>query len=1039
MDLFSAFSTPPPQPSKKSEETNETSKHTFKRPSSNLEALQNKTSDLNQPDQSTAKKSKTVDSAIDQKLEDVKISQFLDSKLKELPNILVDEVEVQAGAGKNCKHEVCYFEKMGKPELKNVVGEAAKTYKFTLDPFQKQGVLCLENKQSVLISAHTSAGKTVIAEYAIAMALRDKQRVIYTSPIKALSNQKYRDLLEEFNDVGLMTGDITINPSASCLVMTTEILRSMLYKGSELMREVQFVIFDEIHYMRNAERGVVWEETIILLPDNVRYIFLSATIPNATQFASWITYLHKQPTNVVYTDYRPVPLQHYIYPEGGDGIHLVVDTESRFRADNFQAAMMILKDAAPSGSYRKKGQVNKSEDSSIFKLIKMIMENNFQPVIGFCFSKKACEENALQLSRLDFNDHHEKKLVEEVFENAIDCLSEDDKNLPQVNSILPCLKRGIGIHHGGLLPILKETVEILFQEGLLKCLFATETFSMGINAPARTVLFTDVEKFDGKDMRTLQAQEYIQMAGRAGRRNLDNKGIVIIVATEKFSESTAKTLLLGTSEPLNSAFHLTYNMVLNLLRVEEINPEYMLEKSFFQYQNICSIPEAKKKVEQAEEALAKHTVADNHMDYYKIREDLSSYTNQALKIIQKPCHMLPYLKPGRLLYIESQGKVFGWGVAIHFIERKDKEGNDIILVDTLVLCDKKSVKDCRGKGLMPDPPKSNNLVEGEMIVVPVTLDTIKKMSELVLYIPPDIRSNDARNGVFKSIEEVKKRYANNGPISDDVVPIIDPISDMNITDRSLKLLIDEIEKCEDKLYDHPLHDSKELPEIFKNCQVKVEAEQQLKNARSAMKKSHQLIKLDELKCRKKILRRLKYADEQDVIQLKGRVACEISTADELLLTELLFTNVFNDLTVAECCALLSCFVCERGGKDDEAPALQGKLKDLVNTLQNEARKIAKISNECKLEIEEDEYVDSFKTMLLDVVYCWSKGATFSKVTEMTDYFEGQIIRVIRRLEELLRDMANAAHIIGNPDLEKKFLDGITSIKRDIVFAASLYL
>ena len=194
-----------------------------------------------------------------------------------------------------CSHEVALPYEMEYQALKNNPNTVpAKEYPFTLDPFQKEAILCLENNQSVLVSAHTSAGKTVVAEYVIAMSLRAKQRVIYTTPIKALSNQKYRELFEEFKDVGLMTGDVTINPSASCLIMTTEILRSMLYRGSEITREVAWVIFDEIHYMRDKERGVIWEETIILLNDNVRFIFLSATIPNARQFAEWVAYLHKQ-------------------------------------------------------------------------------------------------------------------------------------------------------------------------------------------------------------------------------------------------------------------------------------------------------------------------------------------------------------------------------------------------------------------------------------------------------------------------------------------------------------------------------------------------------------------------------------------------------------------------------------------------------------------------------------------------------------------------------------------------------------------------
>lgn len=187
----------------------------------------------------------------------------------------------------------------------------------------------------MLVSAHTSAGKTAVAEYAIAMAFRDKQRVIYTSPLKALSNQKFRELSEEFTDVGLMTGDVTISPNASCIVMTTEILRGMLYKGSEVLREVAWVIFDEIHYMRDRERGVVWEESIIFLPPAIKMVFLSATMSNATEFAEWICYLHKQPCHVVYTDFRPTPLQHYVFPMGGQGLYLVVDEKGVFKEDNF--------------------------------------------------------------------------------------------------------------------------------------------------------------------------------------------------------------------------------------------------------------------------------------------------------------------------------------------------------------------------------------------------------------------------------------------------------------------------------------------------------------------------------------------------------------------------------------------------------------------------------------------------------------------------------------------------------------------------------
>lgn len=395
----------------------------------------------------------------------------------------------------------------------------AKTYPFSLDTFQREAIGHIERDESVLVAAHTSAGKTAVAEYAIAKSLRDKQRVIYTSPIKALSNQKYRDLQEEFGDVGLMTGDMTINPHATCLIMTTEILRSMLYRGSEVIREVAWVIYDEVHYMRDKERGVVWEESIILLPHKVRFVFLSATIPNARQFVDWVSKIHRQPCHVVYTEYRPVPLQHFVFPAGSEGLYLVVDEKGKFRDDNFQKAMALLQQGNQEGDdgnnkgkrMNSKSQASKNLNSDLFKIVKLIMDRELDPCIVFSFSKKDCETYALQMAKLDFNNTDEKELVEKVFLNAMEALSDDDQNLPQVSTILPLLKRGIGIHHGGLLPILKEVIEILFQEGLIKCLFATETFSIGINMPAKTVVFTNARKFDGKDFRWISSGEYIQV------------------------------------------------------------------------------------------------------------------------------------------------------------------------------------------------------------------------------------------------------------------------------------------------------------------------------------------------------------------------------------------------------------------------------------------------------------------------------------------------------------------------------------------------
>ncbi|KAH1009376.1 hypothetical protein HUJ04_001737 [Dendroctonus ponderosae] len=944
----------------------------------------------------------------------------------------------------SCTHEVACPPGQPYAPLEPRTGEPAKVYPFTLDPFQKESILCVDNNQSVLVSAHTSAGKTVIAEYAVAKSLINKQRVIYTTPIKALSNQKYREFLEEFKDVGLVTGDVTINPSASCLIMTTEILRNMLYRGSEIMREVGWVIFDEIHYMRDKERGVVWEETLILLPHNVHFVFLSATIPNARQFVEWVAHLHQQPCHVVYTEYRPTPLQHFIYPAGGSGIHMVVDESGVFKDDSFNAAMAVLQnagDAAKGDLKGRKGGIAGKDptQSDIFKVVKMIMERNFAPVIVFSFSKKDCELYAMQMTKLDFNTSAEKQLVDEVFKNAMDVLSDEDKNLPQVENILPLLRRGIGIHHGGLLPILKETIEIMFGEGLIKALFATETFSMGLNMPARTVLFTGMKKFDGQEMRWITSGEYIQMSGRAGRRGLDDKGIVMLMVDEKVPPSVGRDIVKGLPDPINSAFHLTYNMVLNLLRVEEINPEYMLERSFFQFQNQTNIPilHGNYLAKLAEYNTFEVKMEDEISVYYAIRRELDFLGAKFRKYITMPKYLIPYMQPGRLIKIKSQNAEYDWGAIVNFKKSQEiqtsrvggrvkSKGTTKVLLDVLlhVIPDDGDSKD----NTIPKPCLDSE--KGEVEIVCVDSQFVTHISQVRLLCPPDLRSKDDRKSMFKAIKEVKKRFPD-GP------PLLNPVKDMKIQDSEFLDVVKKIEIMEKKLYDHPLHKSELLDTEYDKYEKKIIVEVQLDEAKRKLLEAKSVLQLDELKYRKRVLRRLGYCSNADVIQLKGRVACELSSADELLITEMLFNGLFVNLTPHQACALLSCFVCDE--RSNEAPKLSEELSGLLRQMQDLARRIAKVSTEARLPIDESKYVEQFKPFLMDIVFAWCNGASFARLCGMTEIFEGSIVRCMRRLEELLRQMVQASKTIGNVELEDKFNHAIKLIKRDIVFSSSLYL
>ncbi|KDP45529.1 hypothetical protein JCGZ_17082 [Jatropha curcas] len=961
-------------------------------------------------------------------------------KRRNLTRTCVHEVAVPSGYTATKDEKV--YGTLSNPEYN---GEMAKTYKFELDPFQKVSVACLERNESVLVSAHTSAGKTAVAEYAIAMAFRDKQRVIYTSPLKALSNQKYRELHQEFQDVGLMTGDVTLSPNASCLVMTTEILRGMLYRGSEILKEVAWVIFDEIHYMKDRERGVVWEESIIFLPPEIKMVFLSATMSNATEFAEWICHLHKQPCHVVYTDFRPTPLQHYVFPIGGAGLYLVVDENEQFREDNFIKLQDTFtkqkvgdgnKSANSKGSGRIAKAGNASGGSDIYKIVKMIMERKFQPVIVFSFSRRECEQHAMSMSKLDFNTQEEKDVVEQVFNNAILCLNEEDRDLPAIELMLPLLQRGIAVHHSGLLPVIKELVELLFQEGLVKALFATETFAMGLNMPAKTVVFTAVKKWDGDSHRYIGSGEYIQMSGRAGRRGKDERGICIIMIDERMEMNTLKDMVLGKPAPLVSTFRLSYYSILNLMRRAEgqFTAEHVIKNSFHQFQYEKALPDIGKKVSKLEEeAAALDASGETEVaEYHKLKLEMAQFEKKMMTEITRPERILYYLCTGRLIKVREGGTDWGWGVVVNVVKKPaaglgtlSSRGGGYI-VDTLLHCSPGSSES--GSRPRPCPPRPGE--KGEMHVVPVQLPLISALSKVRISVPSDLRPLEARQSILLAVQELGTRFPEG-------LPKLNPVKDMKIEDPEIVDLVNQIEELERKLHAHPLHKSQDVNQI-RNFQRKAEVNHEIQQLKSKMRDSQLQKFRDELKNRSRVLRRLGHINADGVVQLKGRAACLIDTGDELLVTELMFNGTFNDLDHHQVAALASCFI--PVDKSSEQIHLRTELAKPLQQLQESARKIAEIQYECKLDINVDEYVEStVRPYLMDVIYCWSKGASFAEVIQMTDIFEGSIIRSARRLDEFLNQLRAAAEAVGEVSLANKFGAACESLRRGIMFANSLYL
>ena len=919
----------------------------------------------------------------------------------------------------------------------------AKEFPYKLDPFQLEAVNCLEKRESVLVAAHTSAGKTTVAEYAIAMAFRENQRVIYTSPIKALSNQKYRDMADTFSDVGLMTGDVTINPNASCMIMTTEILRSMLYRGSELCREMAWVIFDEVHYMRDRERGVVWEETMILLPDTVRFVFLSATIPNSREFAEWICQIKHQPCHLIYTNYRPVPLQHYVFPTGGDGVFLAVDESGKFREDNFERAVASMEKGIENSQMLKTQKAKRQRQSSnsktdVLKIVKMCQERNYLPVIVFAFSKKECESNMMALRHVDLTKEDEKVLIQQVFDNALATLSEEDRDLPQIQSLLPFLLRGIGIHHGGLLNILREITEILFQENLLKALFCTETFAMGINVPSRTVVFTQITKWDGVERRVINSGEFIQMAGRAGRRGKDDRGLTITMLNENVDPDTARDMFTGLPLRLDSQFHIGYNMLLNMLRMEGVDPTYIIERSFAQFQKNKGRQEAQDRLnrlrhelgvvddelkiatEEAQSSLTPQETSDVQTctaQLLHVEQEIEETLRNARSIITLPRNIIAHMNPGRLLYLGTQR---GWVILIKVEKRIGEEGDEQIVAEVL---------------------------QEEALVI-VQLSSIVKISRVRANIPQaDIRSESARKAMAMQL----KAILNHEKFRDSGLPELDPIGDMKIEDSELRRLLDRVESLKHEMKENLVYknlSNASVEEMLKKFRLRVDLFSQMKEAELILEQHASIVLRDDLRAMKRVLQRLAFVDRNNVVLDKGKMACEISSCDELILTEMVFNNIFDGMSGEHIIAMCSCLILDEGGSsgddknNDPGAVLQSEPELLAafDKAKAIAHEISAVMIECKVPNHDPEtFVGKLKPQLVRPVVMWMEGKPFKEVMQHTELFEGSVVRVVRRLEELVRELILAAKSIGHKDLETKLMEGRAKLRRGIIFAASLYL
>ncbi|ODA84136.1 hypothetical protein RJ55_02654 [Drechmeria coniospora] len=1006
-------------------------------------------------------------------------------------------------AGREWAHMVDINHDMS--NFRELVPDMAREWPFELDTFQKEAVYHLENGDSVFVAAHTSAGKTVVAEYAIALAAKHMTKAIYTSPIKALSNQKFRDFRQDFDEVGILTGDVQINPEASCLIMTTEILRSMLYRGADLIRDVEFVIFDEVHYVNDYERGVVWEEVIIMLPEHVSLILLSATVPNTKEFASWVGRTKQKDIYVISTSKRPVPLEHYLW--AGKNIHKIVDSDKKFLESGWKEAhgagrekqktadaTVATRGGNPRGGQRgggtqrggpqqrggrgggggqqrggpqrgrggpprashapghmgragrAGGHSSVAQDKNLWvHLVQFLRKNTLLPACIFVFSKKRCEENADALSNQDYCTATEKSHIHMIIERSIARLKPEDRVLPQIIRLRDLLGRGIAVHHGGLLPIVKELVEILFAQTLVKVLFATETFAMGLNLPTRTVVFSGYRKHDGHSFRNLLPGEYTQMAGRAGRRGLDTVGSVIIVSPGGSDDvppvAELRSMIQGEPSKLRSQFRLTYNMILNLLRVEALKIEEMIKRSFSEHATQQLLPEHEKDVKLAQADLAKVkrdscNVCDEAMDgCHQAAQDHKQLTLDLYKGLLRITY-------GRKMFCSQRLVVFNWDgirtVGILVSDGMSPRGSfDEPIVAVCAIKPLRERRDATDQlPFLPGFRKYlHKLPQGkrrfQIKTLQVPLSDVECLTRWVLKesIPNIYKPGQVGALAMERLQEICASWDDRW----------DEVDMGKIKSLQLQEIVEKRAQLVKSIQGSAATRCPSFLKHFAMCHDEWLIKEHIEQLKLSLSDQN-LQLLPDYEQRVQVLKELAFIDDAARIQLKGKVACEVHSGDELVLTELILDNVLADFDPAEIAALLSSFVFRE--KTSTEPALTGNLGRGRDTIIAISEKINEVQTRLQVILsseDSNDFVSQPRFGLMEVVYEWARGMSFKNITGLTDVLEGTIVRTITRLDETCREVKNAARIIGDPELYQKMQQAQEMIKRDITAVASLYM
>ena len=906
---------------------------------------------------------------------------------------------------------------------KSALGEFRGLYDFELDAFQLDACRALEEGAGVLVAAPTGAGKTIVGEFAVHLALREGRKCFYTAPIKALSNQKYHDLVDRYgaDRVGLLTGDNSVNGDAPVVVMTTEVLRNMIYAGSQTLDGLAYVVMDEVHYLADRFRGAVWEEVIIHLPEHVAVVALSATVSNAEEFGEWLSTVRGD-TRIVVEEHRPVPLWQHVM--AGQRLYdlFVDDAQSRVNPELVRLARedehvaRLTRDARRDGDSRaagprpaRGGRRPRSANVPLRnEMVERLNRDKLLPAITFIFSRVGCAAAVEQClaAGLRLTSNEERQRIREIVQERCADLPQEDLAVLGYEEWLDGLERGFASHHAGMLPTFKETVEELFQQGLVKMVFATETLALGINMPARSVALERLVKWNGETHADVTPGEYTQLTGRAGRRGIDIEGNAVVVWHQGFDPSALAGLASTRTYPLRSSFRPSYNMAVNLVgSVGHHAARELLETSFAQFQADRAVVGLAKQVRKQEEAIDGYKEAmachlGDFEEYAELRRALTDREKElardgAVRRRAAVAGSLAALRPGDVIVVPS-GRRSGVAVVIDpGLHPRDEPRPTVLTLDRQVK--RLSVVD------FPAPAEPLENIRIPKLFNPRSANSRRDLAAKLKETVGDVR-----------VDRPRKAKAGTG-------------EDARVVE--LRRLIRQ----------HPCHGCDEREQHARWAERYQRLQRETHGLeRRVESRTNSIARQFDRVCA--ILARLGYLTAEDdtaTVTDAGRMLQRLYNEMDLVAAECLRQGVWVGLSAPELAACASALVFEaRSAEDAAPPKLPGGRVGEV--LAETVRLWGELS-----ELESEEKLSFLREPDLGFAYAafrWASGHRLESVLRDVDLAAGDFVRWCKQLADLLGQVADAAGSHQTPEgnaLARTAHEAVDAVKRGVVAFSSV--